>query len=261
MAGDVVVEVVYPEVSVDVVSPEVVVDIVGGPGPQGPPGPGNAEYSGQWDWTTSTTTAATGQVGNDGATWDCTAVNINDRRADNTDTTMYIQRFKVGDGLYVQDKQTASNYAVYTITAPPVDYGTWWKVPVAVDNYGGVHPKNNADTTVTWLSNTGAVWLAIPGGAEFTGIVQVREAVTGQVFPIEVGAAPNPVVTLGSKTPTAGTTARFTVPVVLPADPTANLQAATKQYADARWGRWTGTQAQYDAIPVKDPNTLYIVSG
>lgn len=25
------------------------------------------------------------------------------------------------------------------------------------------------------------------------------------------------------------------------------------------WIRWSGTQAQYDAIPVKDPNTLYVV--
>lgn len=25
------------------------------------------------------------------------------------------------------------------------------------------------------------------------------------------------------------------------------------------WGRWSGTQAQYDAITVKDPNTLYVV--
>jgi hypothetical protein len=28
-----------------------------------------------------------------------------------------------------------------------------------------------------------------------------------------------------------------------------------------RWGRWTGTQAQYDALPTKDSATLYIVTG
>jgi hypothetical protein len=26
------------------------------------------------------------------------------------------------------------------------------------------------------------------------------------------------------------------------------------------WQRWTGTQAQYDALPVKDPGTLYAIT-
>lgn len=25
------------------------------------------------------------------------------------------------------------------------------------------------------------------------------------------------------------------------------------------WASWTGTQAEYDAIPVKDPGTMYVV--
>jgi hypothetical protein len=29
----------------------------------------------------------------------------------------------------------------------------------------------------------------------------------------------------------------------------------------ARWKKWTGTQAQYNAIPVKDPDTLYAITG
>jgi hypothetical protein len=27
------------------------------------------------------------------------------------------------------------------------------------------------------------------------------------------------------------------------------------------WHRWTGTQAAYDALPVKDPGTLYAITG
>jgi hypothetical protein len=27
------------------------------------------------------------------------------------------------------------------------------------------------------------------------------------------------------------------------------------------WGRWAGTQAQYDAIVPHDPNTLYVITG
>ena len=35
--------------------------------------------------------------------------------------------------------------------------------------------------------------------------------------------------------------------------------AAASAAAVPRW--WQGTQAQYDAIPVKDPETLYIITG
>lgn len=27
------------------------------------------------------------------------------------------------------------------------------------------------------------------------------------------------------------------------------------------WGKWSGTQAQYDALPIKDPNVLYVITG
>lgn len=41
------------------------------------------------------------------------------------------------------------------------------------------------------------------------------------------------------------------------ATPTASGHAATKGYVDGRI--WSGTQAQYNAIPTKDPAVLYIV--
>jgi hypothetical protein len=40
----------------------------------------------------------------------------------------------------------------------------------------------------------------------------------------------------------------------------ASLLANTLALAE-RWKKWTGTQAQYNAIPVKDPDTLYAITG
>jgi len=49
-------------------------------------------------------------------------------------------------------------------------------------------------------------------------------------------------------------------PLVLPAAaPTLTAQAAHKGYVDSRI--WYGTQAQYDAISIKDPTTLYVITG
>lgn len=36
-------------------------------------------------------------------------------------------------------------------------------------------------------------------------------------------------------------------------------QDLTQDLAGLVWFQWTGTQAQYDAIAVKDPNTLYVI--
>lgn len=44
--------------------------------------------------------------------------------------------------------------------------------------------------------------------------------------------------------------------------PTATTDAANKTYVDSNfWKKWSGTQAAYDAIPVKDPDTLYVIVG
>lgn len=45
----------------------------------------------------------------------------------------------------------------------------------------------------------------------------------------------------------------------LSADPNTAMQAATKQYADRKWTKWVGSQAEYDAVAVKDPATLYVI--
>jgi hypothetical protein len=57
--------------------------------------------------------------------------------------------------------------------------------------------------------------------------------------------------------PLAGGT--MTGNLTLAAAPSANLQAATKAYVDARWVQMT--QAAYTALPTKDPTVLYVIVG
>lgn len=39
------------------------------------------------------------------------------------------------------------------------------------------------------------------------------------------------------------------------------VDMATQAESNLNWKRWTGTQAAYDAITTKDPNTLYVIVG
>jgi hypothetical protein len=75
-----------------------------------------------------------------------------------------------------------------------------------------------------------------------------------------VGANQLGFATLGVNRLTLSDTAfTSTLPVVLPAAPTADLQAATKKYVDDRIVQLT--QAAYDALTPKVATTLYIVVG
>jgi hypothetical protein len=40
---------------------------------------------------------------------------------------------------------------------------------------------------------------------------------------------------------------------------TATTDAVNKSQLDTKWTMWSGTQAAYDAVGTKDPNTLYVV--
>lgn len=42
------------------------------------------------------------------------------------------------------------------------------------------------------------------------------------------------------------------------AGPTGTTDASTKAYVDSRI--WFGTQAEYDALPTKDPTVLYAIT-
>jgi hypothetical protein len=49
-----------------------------------------------------------------------------------------------------------------------------------------------------------------------------------------------------------------TLPVVLAApDGTSPDELVSKGYVDGRI--WSGTQAQYDALPIKQPDVLYVI--
>jgi hypothetical protein len=42
---------------------------------------------------------------------------------------------------------------------------------------------------------------------------------------------------------------------------TATGQWAPVDAPTTGWGKWSGTQAQYDALATKDPNVLYVITG
>jgi len=60
-----------------------------------------------------------------------------------------------------------------------------------------------SDPASMWPRAVGSEWNPIPGGIEHAGIVQIRDPVTGAIFPIRVGPNPNPIVTLGAEYPFA----------------------------------------------------------
>jgi predicted RNA-binding Zn ribbon-like protein len=138
-------------------------------GPQGPAGAANAAYSSIWRWTTNQTdAAATGRVGVNAATWAAvTQVNLNELNSAGTDVSNFLNKLKVGDGIYIQEQANAADWAEYRLTALPVDQGAWRSfAAVSYVNSGGVPPANNADTGISlltegaqveqWLSGTGA---------------------------------------------------------------------------------------------------------
>jgi hypothetical protein len=100
-----------------------------------------------------------------------------------------------------------------------------------------------------------------------TPITAVSSSLEGRVIALEARPA-------GSSFDQAAADARYlglgggtltgllTLPNIPPLLPT---NATTKSYVDtavaAMWKRWTGTKAQYDALPTKDPNTLYGITG
>lgn len=92
------------------------------------------------------------------------------------------------------------------------------------------------------------------------GGVQAAAATADAAAPAghgHTGYAPTSHAHDGTYLPLAGGT--LTGTLALAGDPQADADAATKRYVDARI--WTGTQAQFDAIPVKDPDVLYVVTG
>jgi len=111
-------------------------------------------YSDFWMWTTNTTDASqSGRVGANTGSWAAvTTINLNKLTKSGVDVTNLInQKAQAGDDIYLQDKDDASKWARYHITAAPVDHGSWYSLTVSYMNGGGTPPNNNADTDVTFI--------------------------------------------------------------------------------------------------------------
>ena len=122
---------------------------------------------------------------------------------------------------------------------------------------GGVAIRNNATNLIIFT------------GANITCTVPMVTAGTGVGIQFGSGGA---TLSRGS----AATKIAANGAIELPADPTAALEAATKQYVDSKTAGgsvtnpvagsvsgitlWIGTQAQYDAIATKDAKTVYNIT-
>jgi hypothetical protein len=141
------------------------VGATGPTGAQGPAGFSNALYTATWTWTTKTADANTaGQIGVNAATWGAaTYINVNQQKADNADVLPYLARIAVGDELRVQMKTDATRFGQFLVLSPPVDMGTWWRIPVTMETSSGLPPGGNAPTALTILVSDGD--LSGPPGA------------------------------------------------------------------------------------------------
>lgn len=220
----------------------------GATGAQGPPGAANAAYSATWSWTTKTAdAAANGQVGINNAAWvSATQVNLNEKTTGNVDTTNFMARIKVGDEFYIQQKTDATRWGKYQVTGTPTDQGTWWSWPVTYEDSSGAPPNGSADTTVSFLTQGAQVeeWLG-GAGAPAAGLGKI-----GDWYLDQTGGG------VYEKTATSVWTLRTNI-----TGPTgaAGPTGATGPQGPQGWVQMT--QAAYDALAVKDPNTLYVIVG
>jgi phage baseplate assembly protein W len=143
-------------------------------GPQGPPGTANSVYTAEWKWKNTIDVTLSGYVTTDQPAGDwslSTELRLNETSVSpGSDVSVSLDKIKVGDGFYVQEKDDASRYLKLTVTAAWTDNGTWRSYPVAVDESGGAVPGNNAPMMVS-LTKVGAQveeWLGgagVPAGA------------------------------------------------------------------------------------------------
>ena len=114
-----------------------------------PPGAGGVILQANYNWTTSTTTAALGRVGINAPSWaGATFVDIAKTNGDGTDVSVVLLSLEAGDQLYLQDNDDSTVYGRYSITADPVDQGTWVQISVEVLESSTALPQNNAKMTV-----------------------------------------------------------------------------------------------------------------
>lgn len=105
---------------------------------------------GQWKWSTSLTGDPTsGKVAVNSATAaSITELRISDMGSDGIDYSAPIGAIRPGDTLYIQDKDTASQWLRFNADGLAVDNGTYWTIPVVYVGSAGGMPANNHEMVV-----------------------------------------------------------------------------------------------------------------
>lgn len=228
----------------------------GDPGPEGPAGPpGGAVLSGNWTYSTLTTgPAATGQVrtsptlsalDTSGTLW------LSSTDADGLDWSAVT--VAVGDQFYLRSN-TGETWVLDVDTV--VGSGEY---AVTLASTTGTAPKKNEPVQVSLVH-------AVAGGGD--GVTD-HGALTG----LSDDDHPQYVLADGTRTITGD----MVVAAQLWANsagvntaPVQNSHLTRKDYVDGKDATkvdgagltlWKGTQAEYDAIGVKDPDTIYVIEG
>jgi Collagen triple helix repeat (20 copies) len=115
--------------------------------PGGGGGGAGGALQGTWRWSTDTGAPAARMLGINTAAWNtATQVRISETAADGTDASNVLDALQPGDTVFLQDKQDATRWAKYKLTAPGTDLGTYRSYPVMlVEGGAGALPPNNQD--------------------------------------------------------------------------------------------------------------------
>jgi hypothetical protein len=178
-----------------------------------------------FSYNTSTSEPPTGNQlrGNNSTFTSSTKLWVMETTTDGLDVAVGLGRIKAGFQVYIQDYTSAARYALFSVTADSVDKGAYWELTVAIVSSAGTIPS-------------GKVALQSLSAAQANNTFSTTTTAAG-LAPGSNGA--------GATTFLNGN-GGWTTP----------LPAALNGLVAV----WKGTQAQYDAIGTKDPNTLYAVT-
>jgi hypothetical protein len=151
---------------------------------------GTRGQSGQYVWSIGTSpNPPTSWI--NGNTTDQTAITtlyINNITTDGVDASAVLGLIKTGDVLYIQARAVAANYRTYNVTAPSVNNGTYFSVPVSYRQGGGVALGDAQSIILSLLSAAVGQWLPLAGG-NLTGTLGTQDILVAGGNPLPPGGA------------------------------------------------------------------------
>jgi hypothetical protein len=90
----------------------------------------------------------------DVAGFNATNLFISETAVGNFDASTLLSLLQTGNRIYLQQSNNSANVALYQLTAPAVDNGSFWTVPVALVQSRGVLFANNAALSVVLILAT-----------------------------------------------------------------------------------------------------------